>query len=188
MRMHDENFYGKVNIEFPQILNKIELPDSSTRPIKVTTKKEPNIKSCYYCEREFDENLTKTRDHIIPLCKGGVNAQINLVYCCSECNGFKGGLMPEDFLDQVRTSIKRHKGYKTASVYTLRTIARKTRLLIDSRVKIYKHKLYKKIDEYYNEDPNIDFYELLRINTERVKNEKQNKETNPELSVATEAK
>lgn len=51
--------------------------------------------TCQYCGRRFrDEDLTF--DHVIPRCKGGKTEWDNIVTCCRECNGKKGGRSLEE--------------------------------------------------------------------------------------------
>lgn len=46
---------------------------------------------CLYCDTKLTlENATT--DHIIPISKGGNNAQVNLVVCCKDCNNERGNL------------------------------------------------------------------------------------------------
>jgi hypothetical protein len=59
---------------------------------------------CHYCKREvsvdrkdFHSPHYATRDHYIPLSKGGKNAMSNIVLCCRECNQKKGNMMPGEF-------------------------------------------------------------------------------------------
>jgi 5-methylcytosine-specific restriction endonuclease McrA len=53
-----------------------------------------STKSCPYCgEKILDksENIKKrkTLDHLIPLSKGGLHAQHNILVCCHQCNSKK---------------------------------------------------------------------------------------------------
>jgi len=50
--------------------------------------KEHNFK-CVYCGVCFDENNLPTRDHIIPISKGGDNTKNNIVPSCRNCNSKK---------------------------------------------------------------------------------------------------
>ena len=50
--------------------------------------KEYNYK-CVYCECDFDEDNLPTRDHIIPLSRGGDNIKENVVPACRSCNSKK---------------------------------------------------------------------------------------------------
>lgn len=44
---------------------------------------------CYYCQRSFTETLPATIDHVIPLSKGGLHVQENIVPACRSCNSTK---------------------------------------------------------------------------------------------------
>lgn len=75
---------------------------------------------CYYCEREFkDENygtnrpLARTRDHIVPLSRGGVNNRSNLIDCCIECNNFKASFLLIEFVEVIQEYINQKKKFKT---------------------------------------------------------------------------
>lgn len=41
---------------------------------------------CAYCGRDFDENNLPTRDHVMPISKGGDNTKENIVPACRSCN------------------------------------------------------------------------------------------------------
>jgi hypothetical protein len=43
--------------------------------------------TCTYCHRE---GVPLTRDHVVPLSRGGTNDAANVVDACDPCNGFKG--------------------------------------------------------------------------------------------------
>jgi len=49
---------------------------------------------CLYCGREFPESAL-TRDHIVPLSRGGDDRWSNVVSACRACNTRKGGRTPE---------------------------------------------------------------------------------------------
>ena len=44
---------------------------------------------CAYCNIEFDENILPTKDHIIPISRGGHNIKENVVPACQSCNSKK---------------------------------------------------------------------------------------------------
>jgi len=44
---------------------------------------------CAYCDVEFDCENLPTRDHIIPLTKGGNNVKENIIPACRSCNSKK---------------------------------------------------------------------------------------------------
>lgn len=53
---------------------------------------------CQYCGRSADQFRFReclTRDHLIPLSRGGTNAWTNVVTACSTCNTRKGNRLPE---------------------------------------------------------------------------------------------
>lgn len=57
-------------------------------------------KKCFYCGVELT-NETVTRDHYIPLAKGGNDNIDNIVPCCKNCNSRKRNKMPEDFIKEL---------------------------------------------------------------------------------------
>ncbi len=46
---------------------------------------------CVYCESKLNPD-NATTDHIIPICNGGNNAQVNLMVCCFDCNNERGSI------------------------------------------------------------------------------------------------
>jgi 5-methylcytosine-specific restriction endonuclease McrA len=55
--------------------------------------------TCQYCGRHKSELRGRqflTRDHILPLSRGGYNAWDNVVTSCSTCNNRKGGKLPRE--------------------------------------------------------------------------------------------
>lgn len=48
---------------------------------------------CAYCGGVFN-HLELTRDHVIPVSKGGPDKWMNVVTACKSCNNLKGDLMP----------------------------------------------------------------------------------------------
>jgi 5-methylcytosine-specific restriction endonuclease McrA len=54
---------------------------------------------CQYCGRaaiELRPREALTRDHLVPLSRGGTNHWSNVVTACSTCNARKGNLLPEE--------------------------------------------------------------------------------------------
>lgn len=49
---------------------------------------------CMYCGNQFSENAL-TRDHVIPISKGGLDRWSNVVTACKSCNTRKGNRVPE---------------------------------------------------------------------------------------------
>ena len=50
---------------------------------------------CMYCGDEFPEELL-SRDHIVPVSRGGKNRWANVVTACKRCNHHKGNRTPEE--------------------------------------------------------------------------------------------
>lgn len=44
---------------------------------------------CAYCKVEFTKDIPPTRDHVIPISKGGHNIKENIVPACQSCNSKK---------------------------------------------------------------------------------------------------
>jgi 5-methylcytosine-specific restriction endonuclease McrA len=62
--------------------------------------------SCQYCGRHRSELRGRqflTRDHILPLSRGGENTWFNVVTSCSPCNNRKGNRLPEEAGMSLRT-------------------------------------------------------------------------------------
>lgn len=57
-----------------------------------------NSRFCCYCGRGFNHHIVKTKDHLIPLSKGGSNNSVNKRNCCKHCNSEKKNLIPHDYL------------------------------------------------------------------------------------------
>lgn len=54
--------------------------------------------TCYYCGQEAN-----TADHIIPISKGGISAEDNMIACCHRCNsGKRDRIAPGSFLSVRR--------------------------------------------------------------------------------------
>lgn len=55
-------------------------------------KRDANV--CLYCGEQFKYHQL-SRDHVIPIVKGGRDIWTNVVTACKRCNNIKGGLTPE---------------------------------------------------------------------------------------------
>lgn len=53
-----------------------------------------DLNICAYCGERFSEKYL-TRDHIVPVSRGGENSWMNLVTACTRCNGKKDDRTPE---------------------------------------------------------------------------------------------
>jgi len=62
--------------------------------------------ACQFCgrsERELGFRECLTRDHIVPLSRGGTNDWTNVVTACSTCNTRKGNRLPQECGFRIRT-------------------------------------------------------------------------------------
>jgi 5-methylcytosine-specific restriction endonuclease McrA len=59
-------------------------------------------RSCPYCLVTMDKGgpiqNRPTRDHMIPLSRGGMNVVTNITIVCHGCNQEKGALLPDEFV------------------------------------------------------------------------------------------
>lgn len=66
--------------------------------------------ACRYCKRPFDEVIIeKTKDHIVPVSKGGFDRKENRVPCCYECNQWKDDKSLETWLKEIQRLVKNKK-------------------------------------------------------------------------------
>lgn len=61
---------------------------NNTMASEIMSRLQPDKNICYYCTKDITNRRTK--EHIIPVSKGGNNKEINLVYACRECNYRRG--------------------------------------------------------------------------------------------------
>lgn len=100
---------------------------------------------CCYCNRPFDENnVDKTKDHVIPVSKGGLNVPENKRPCCYNCNQWKKDLMPDEWLDKLVALVK--SGKKIYEPHDRNTVGRMIGNLKRVLNEIRQHK--KKVSEY----------------------------------------
>lgn len=50
---------------------------------------------CLYCGNLFEE-VSLSRDHVVPLSRGGLDIWTNVVTACKRCNARKGNLLPDE--------------------------------------------------------------------------------------------
>lgn len=75
-------------------INKLDY-SAFTPPLVNTTLFKRDGHQCLYCGNIFSHNQL-SRDHIIPLSKGGNDTWTNVVTSCKRCNNSKGARTPED--------------------------------------------------------------------------------------------
>ena len=76
-----------------------------------------NSTRCNYCERRFTESNYRTKEHIVPLSKGGNNYFENLVWICNECNNFRGNKDLPYFYNQINNILNNNRTIKI-KIYT----------------------------------------------------------------------
>jgi 5-methylcytosine-specific restriction endonuclease McrA len=90
------------SIPFPQVIRLvryIHVPGRFRRQVTNTFLFARDEYSCQYCGRHRSELRGReflTRDHILPVSRGGTNEWGNVVTACSRCNNRKGDQLPHE--------------------------------------------------------------------------------------------
>lgn len=98
---------------------------------------------CCYCRRKFNDavkKLNKTKDHFVPISRGGSNGE-NILQCCYECNQWKADREPAIWLKQVEYFEDKRSLFGTYTLFDYRQI-------IGSIKHWIKHFKGKKIGKY----------------------------------------
>lgn len=99
---------------------------------------------CRYCRGQFDDVVIRTKDHVVPLSRGGLNTKENRVYACEDCNKWKADYTLEQWLKDVKRILKKNKirePYNAAKLgYIISAIQRQMQIvkLNEKKVSIYK--------------------------------------------------
>lgn len=84
---------------------------------------------CQYCGRaggQLRHRECLTRDHLVPLSRGGTNAWANVVTACSSCNTRKGNHLPEECgMEPLRSPAEPHFVHLTWAVRRLTPVQAK---------------------------------------------------------------
>jgi len=64
---------------------------------------------CRYCARYFNDVVIKTKDHVVPTSRGGLNVKENRVFSCLNCNGWKADFSLESWLADLKRVLKKDK-------------------------------------------------------------------------------
>lgn len=84
---------------------------------------------CQYCHRaqaDLRHRECLTRDHLVPISRGGGNAWTNVVTACSTCNTRKGNQLPEECgMHPLHPPLEPHFVHLAWSVRRLTTIQQK---------------------------------------------------------------
>lgn len=88
--------------------------------------------ACFYCGKKLDD-YSRTSDHLIPKCDGGILSNDNKVHCCRECNELKANMHPEQFEQALESMIRLLSGsYRKQDGY-LKKVRNKVNLMIKKR-------------------------------------------------------
>lgn len=106
---------------------------------------------CMYCKRSHDLTHEKhrTRDHIIPSSRGGLNVPENRGYACKECNEWKSYNTPGEWRRIVHLQLISGKKRGSYSTWDLSNILRSLKKVM-LYVKQNKHILQNKISSVQN--------------------------------------
>jgi 5-methylcytosine-specific restriction endonuclease McrA len=95
-RSETESFPAPVVIRLVRFIN---VPRRFRRQVTNTFLFARDSYSCQYCGRHRQElgyRESLTRDHVLPISRGGDNTWVNVVTACSRCNLRKGNRTPEE--------------------------------------------------------------------------------------------
>ena len=103
-------------------------------------------KRCKYCLRDLKLEES-TKDHVLPIYRGGTDFIDNLVLCCTTCNDLKGCLTLKGFyikVDRILKTTKNKHYFKTIRNSTLSMIYSKKYKLPSKKKRIRKRNKRKK--------------------------------------------
>ena len=89
---------------------------------------------CCHCGKKVYFGFGATVEHVVPLTKGGVNRDINLVMLCEDCNQKKGMkiIPPADYLPYLNEEhMRKLKGYFDSYIHSFEYISRQNLLSCD---------------------------------------------------------
>lgn len=105
--------------------------------------------NCYYCEVRYgtinkrtNKPLVKTRDHIVPVSRGGVYHNKNIILCCDKCNTFKGNTFLVDFIISIQRMLLGEIQKRYATEYL--TIVLKNSIDLYKKIKPFEEDLFRK--------------------------------------------
>lgn len=100
-------------------------------------------KTCFYCRQAFDDDRTKTKDHVVAKSRGGFNTLENYVDCCFTCNQWKADKTLIGWLRQVEESLKRgkHRYYTKTQMGQIVGNIRKLLAEMKNRKDVSTHKI-----------------------------------------------
>jgi 5-methylcytosine-specific restriction endonuclease McrA len=104
LEVDDSRIYRSERREMPaplviRLVRYVHVPRKFRRQVTNTFLFARDHYRCQYCDRHRHELRGReflTRDHVIPLSRGGENSWGNVVTACSACNNRKGNLLPQE--------------------------------------------------------------------------------------------
>lgn len=116
--------------------------------------------NCYYCNRRLTQcgGMAKTKDHIIPMSKGGVNGKVNIVLCCKDCNQIKGSNLLYQFMIKIEKAIRKEKKYINYTSDELQIIVRNVKSLIDNCLNVFGKQLFVSKHDYESYMESSNYY------------------------------
>jgi 5-methylcytosine-specific restriction endonuclease McrA len=113
---------------------------------------------CQYCGRhmiEFKPREALTRDHLVPLSRGGTNDWTNVITACSPCNTRKGNRLPEEIgMHPLTHPVEPHFVHLTWAVRRLTPIqARYIRTFYGDQVLHQLEALEQRMPEPHSKEP-----------------------------------
>src|SRR5690606_25683133 len=104
LEIDDTRVFRSARQELPspaviRLVRYVHVPRKFRRQVTNTFLFARDAYECQYCgrhRRELRGREFLTRDHVIPLSRGGTNTWENVVTACSPCNNRKGNHLPEE--------------------------------------------------------------------------------------------
>lgn len=124
---HRAEYFRQYQVDKPYVIleksrrrraRKINAPSSFTEADFQRKLAEHGFK-CFYCGKELKKGDI-TRDHYIPISKGGSDSIINIVPACRSCNCRKRNKMPHEFMLVLATLNQAAEGHGSAEGATTR--------------------------------------------------------------------
>ena len=98
---------------------------------------------CAHCGAPLTVGLSMTIDHFVPISKGGINQNINLIPLCDDCNSRKRNkiVSPDWYLKYIRTEDKaKVADYFDSYIRSFEYVSRNNLLACDLyELKVYRH-------------------------------------------------
>ncbi|MBR3516372.1 MAG: HNH endonuclease [Lachnospiraceae bacterium] len=117
---------------------------------------------CCHCGKLSYFGFGATVDHFVPLSKGGVNRDINMVMLCETCNKYKNNkiISPEDYLPYLKKEeLEKLQGYFESYIQSFEFISRNNVLSCDE----YVIRVCNQINRKHIYDDDLDKYSAKHL-------------------------